>query len=258
MVIRAKKHSLNSIVPSVIATIFVVCIAYTNLYGKVLNYEFSHLAGREYVQTNTWNGCCQFSVGQKTRFLSWECPETECLFAINIAIHHVRYERNVVTPFKYYEQVVEGNPSNTEKIVRINLNQFPPRPYEDLVINGKRLKDMNLRVLPFQVVNPNSKSSLHCILVGFFTGEQFCFAVYVNFNTGKASLDFHEVAIEGYALVASESRYPFLISDECKAQQDVYVKYFKKSDRSIKKPSKKKDVRMTPDVKDIEVLVEDL
>ena len=128
----------------------------------------------------------------------------------------------------------------------------------NLLLYGKRLKDMNLRVLPFQVVNPNSKSSLHCILVGFFTEEQFCFAVYVNFNTGKASLDFHEVAIEGYALVAAESRYPFLISDECKIQRDVYVKYFKKSDRSIKKPSTMKDVRMAPDVKDIEVLAEDL
>ena len=88
------------------------------------------------------------------------------------------------------------------------------------------MSDMNVRVLPFKVTNPKSKSALYCILVAFLHKGSFCLAVYINVNEGRASLDFHDVVMGGYAFIAHESRYPYLTSSECVIQRDVYINLF--------------------------------
>ena len=114
-----------------------------------------------------------------------------------------------------------------------NLEQFGPPIGDHVIIGGIALDKMKIRVLPFKVSNTNSKSDLRCILVGFFHEETFCLAVYVNMNDGKVSLDFHDVAIRGYTLIAHESRYPYLTPSECNIQAKVYIKYFKQEDTSV-------------------------
>ena len=101
------------------------------------------------------------------------------------------------------------------------------------------MSDMNVRVLPFKVTNPESKSTLHCILVAFVHKGSFCLAVYINVNDGRASLDFHDVAIGGYAFIAHESRYPYLTSSECDIQSDVYVKLFSRHEEKKEEAPRK-------------------
>ena len=192
------------------------------------------LDGRPYVRDNTWNGCCVFDTGGKSSFQTRDYSKDEGIFAACVAMHHVRYGRNVRIPHEYYERPIELNESerasNVVRKVEINLEQFGPPIGDLVVINGIALDKMNIRVLPFKVSNTNSKSDLRCMLVGFFHDETFCLAVYVNMNNGKVSLDFHDVAIDGYTLIAHESRYPYLTSMECDIQAKVYIKYFRQED----------------------------
>lgn len=177
-----------------------------------------------------------FDTGGKTSFQVGDCSQEESAFAACVALHHVRYARNVQIPHDYYERPIEltegDKASNVVWGVEINLAQFGPPIGDHVVIDGIALDKMKIRVLPFKVSNTNSKSDLRCILVGFFHEATFCLAVYVNMNDGKVSLDFHDVAIRGYTLIAQESRYPYLTPSECDIQATVYVKYFKKEDAS--------------------------
>lgn len=205
-------------------------------YGGDMVKSIERLDGRPYVRNNTWNGCCVIDTGGKTSIQVEDFSKEESVFAACVALHHVRYARNVQIPHDYYEtpiELTEGDKaSNVVRRVEINLEQFGPPIGDHIIINGIALDKMTIRVLPFKVSNTNSKSDLRCILVGFFYEETFCLAVYVNMNDGKVSLDFHEVAIRGYTLIAHESRYPYLTPSECDIQAKVYIKYFKKEDAS--------------------------
>ena len=187
---------------------------------------------RPYCRTNTWNGCCTFENGLNTRFWNWKPPRQEVVSAIYAARHYVRYGKRVSAPAGYYEDPVD-DALCVANAWKLSLDQFPPQSADVIVLNGISIpmSDMNVRVLPFKVTNPKSKSPLHCILVAFVHKGSFCLAVYVNVNDGRASLDFHDVAIGGYAFIAHESRYPYLTSSECDIQRDVYVKLFSRLEK---------------------------
>lgn len=183
---------------------------------------------RPYCRTNTWNGCCTFENGLNTRFWKWEPSRHDIVSAIYAARHYMRYgNRMSSVPAGYYEDPVD-EASSVSNAWKLNFNQFPPLSSDVIVINNVSISmsDMNARVLPFKVTNPKSKSALYCILVAFVHKGSFCLAVYINVNDGRASLDFHDVAMGGYALIAHESRYPYLTSSECDIQRDVYINLF--------------------------------
>lgn len=195
------------------------------------------IGDRSYCRTNTWNGCSMFGVGRDTEILKWTPPKNEISSAIYVARHYVRYGRRSSVQLDYYYEPL-GEDTSTGKSWRLNFNQFPPFiedriDMEDISVS---LSNMGIRVLPFKVTNPKSKSPLYCVLVEFMHNGEFCFAVYVNVNTGQASLDFYELVNDGWMLIASESRYPYLTPDECKIQSRVYVKYFKKHGNDDTRP----------------------
>ena len=130
-------------------------------------------------------------------------------------------------PTGYYEGPVD-EAASVPNAWKLNFNQFPPLLSDVIIINNVSISisDMNVRVLPFKVTNPESQSALYCILVAFVHNGSFCLAVYINVNDGRASLDFHDVAMGGYTFIAHESRYPYLTSSECGIQRDVYIKLF--------------------------------
>ncbi len=210
--------------------------AMLSLYGGDMIKTVERLDGRTYIRNNTLNGCCVFDTGGSTSFQVVDFSKEESIFAACLAIHHVRYGRNIKIPPDYYETPIEldecDRASNVVRKVRINFEQFSPPVGEHVKINGVVLDDMRIRVLPFKVCNAKSKSALRCMLVGFFHEETFCLAVYVNMNNGKVALDFHDVAMEGYMLIAHESRYPYLTHSECGIQAKVYVNYFKQDNLS--------------------------
>ena len=206
-------------------------LAMLSLSGGDMIKTIERLDGRPYVRNNTWNGCCVFDTGGKTSFQVEDFSKEKSVFAACLAIHHVRYGRNVQVPLEYYELPIEldecERASNVVRKVEINFEQFGPPIGVHVNINGIALDEMKIRVLPFKVSNTNSKSDLRCMLVAFFHDEAFCLAVYVNMNNGKVALDFHDVAIDGYMLIAQESRYPYLTPSECDIQAKVYIKYFR-------------------------------
>ena len=213
--------------------VFAALVLFTmlSLYGGDMIKTIERLDGRPYVRNNTWNGCCVFDTVGNTSFQVEDFSKEECVFAACLAIHHVRYGRNVRIPLDYYEKPIEldecERASNVVRKVEINFEQFGPPIGAHVNINGIALDEMKIRVLPFKVSNTNSKSDLRCMLVAFFHEEAFCLAVYVNMNNGKVALDFHEVAMDGYMLIAHESRYPYLTPGECDIQAKVYIKYFR-------------------------------
>ena len=213
----------------------VLCLFATlSLYGGDMIKTIERLDGRAYFRDNTWNGCCVFDTGGNTSFQIGDSSKEENVFAACLAIHHVRYGRNARIPLEYYKMPLEldecDRASNVVRKVKINFEQFSPPIGDHVSINGVALDDMKIRVLPFNVSNANSKSDLRCMLVGFFHGETFCLAVYINMNDGKVSLDFHDVATRGYMLIAHESRYPYLTPSECDIQAKVYIENFKQED----------------------------
>ena len=207
-----------------------------SLYSSDMIKTIERLDGRAYFRNNTWNGCCVIDTGGITSFQVEDFSKEESVFAACLAIHHVRYGRNVRVPLEYYEKPIEPDEcdraSNVVRKVEINIEQFCPPIGDHVIIDGIALDKMKIRVLPFKVSNTNSKSDLRCILVAFFHEEAFCLAAYVNMNNGKVALDFHEVAMDGYMLIAHESRYPYLTPSECAIQAKVYIKYFKQDEPS--------------------------
>ena len=200
--------------------------------GDCVAFEF---VDRQYCRTNTWNGCCVYENGRGTRFWKWDSPRGEIVSAIYAARHYIRYGKASLTSSGYYEDTVTLHDG---RAWRLNLNQFPPPTSNDIAIDGMSvlLSDMDICVLPFEVTNPGSKSPLRCILVEFLHKGRFCFAVYVNVNTGRASLDFHEFTDSGWMLIASESRYPYLTPPECEIQSQFYIKHFRKDDKTGQPP----------------------
>ena len=213
-----------------------VLFATCSLYGDGMTNAIERLDNRPYVRNNTWNGCCVFDTGGKTTFQTRDFSNDESIFAACVAVHYVRYGRNVQIPLDYYEKPIELTKedcaSNVVRKVEMNFEQFSPPIGDHVTINGISLDKMKIRVLPFKVSNTNSKSDLRCMLVGFFHEATFCLAVYVNMNNGKVSLDFHDVEMSGSMLIANESRYPYLTPGECDIQSKVYIKYFKQEDTS--------------------------
>ena len=189
--------------------------------------SFTMLTDRHYSRTNTWNGCALFGRGEGTVFHTWRCPRFELTAAVHTAFHHARYARQRRVPMSYYA-VDETTLSNETRTVYANFEQLRPAVEYGFEIDGECVANLDVRVLPFAVTNPTSKTGLHCVLVAYFSriGE-FVFAVYVNINDGNVSLDFNEAAMEGYLFIASESRYPYLTPQECKKQREVYMKYFR-------------------------------
>ena len=230
-----------------------------SLSGGDMIKTVERLGGRRYVRNNTWNGCCVFDTGGKTSFQVEDFSKEKSVFAACLAIHHVRYGRNVQVPLEYYELPIELNEcdraSNVVRKVKMNFEQFSPPIGDHVSINGIALDEMKIRVLPFKVSNTNSKSDLRCMLVGFFHEEAFCLAVYVNMNNGKVALDFHQVAMDGYMLIAQESRYPYLTPSECDIQAKVYIKYFRQREGNAAPLTRQV---FTPDVStnDLEVSVD--
>ena len=234
-------------------------LAMFSLSGRDMITTIERLDGRPYVRNNTWNGCCLFGTGGNTSFQVEDFSKEESVFAACLAIHHVRYGRNVRVPLEYYETQIEldecDRASNVVRKVEINFEQFGPPIGDHVSINGIALEEMKIRVLPFKVSNTNSKSDLRCMLVSFFHEETFCLAVYVNMNNGKVALDFHDVAIDGYMLIAQESRYPYLTPSECDIQAKVYIKYFRQRAEMVAPPARQVFI---PDIStnDLEVSVD--
>ena len=234
-------------------SIFVV----QTLYGI----DIKEMEVRPYVRNNTWNGCCVFNNGSKTLFQVRNSSKDERVIAACLAIHHVRYGRNVRIPVSYYEREIplteSDKASNVVRKVELNLEQFAPPIGDNVVINDVVLDEMKIRVLPFKVKNTKSKADLRCVLVGFFHDDAFCLAVYVNMNNGKVSLDFHDV--DDYMLLANESRYPYLKPRECDVQANVYVKYFKQEEppRNLMSPCPQRAI-IPPGMStnDLEVLID--
>ena len=202
------------------------------LHGDDMIKTIMPMRERPYVRGNARNGCCVFDTGGTNEFRVVACSESERIFAACVAMHHVRYGRNGQIPLDYYEKTFEligdDHASNVVRKAELNFEQFSPPEGDRVVINGIAFDKMSIRVLSFMVRNTNSKADLRCMLVGFFHGETFCLAVYVNLNNGKVSLDFHDIAMEGYMLIAHESRYPYLTPNESDIQLKVYLKYFRK------------------------------
>ena len=207
------------------------------------------IVDRPYCRTNTWNGCCIYENGRGTRFRKWASSRDEIVSAIYAARHYIRYGRISSVLSEYYEEPLTPGDGNAW---RVNLNQFAPPASNDIAIGNMSipLSNLDISILPFEVTNPGSKSSLRCVLVEFLHNGEFCFAVYVNVNTGRASLDFHKLTDSGWMLIASESRYPYLTPAECETQSQFYSRRFRKDDKK-ERPTPPKPV-FDPD-KDIEV-----
>ncbi len=198
--------------------------------AEAVNCDFVRLAEREYVRTNTWNGCmCVKGLGDNV-FRNWKCLPSESLAAVCAARHFVKYGMAEKVPLSYYEEDVfddqksAGRKVNTNKDMRsfrINFDQFEPPAHGKYGVGGMEVHEMQARILPFVVCNPNSKSALHCMLVAFFLNGRFFMATYFNANTGKVVLDFHQISQSGGMLLASESRYPYLTSEECAVQDKI-------------------------------------
>ena len=228
------------------------------LYGI----DIEEMEVRPYVRNNVWNGCCVIQTAGSTFFQARSCSKDERVIAACLAIHHVRYRRNARIPIDYYEREVpltEGDrASNVVRKVELNLThtQFAPPIGDNVVINDVVLDKMNIRVLPFKVINTKSRASLRCLLVVFFHHDNFCLAVYVNMNNGKVSLDFHDV--EDSFLMTQESRYPYLTPRECDVQTNVYVKYFKPEEpaRNLMSPCPKRVLPPDVNTNDVKVLID--
>lgn len=131
--------------------------------------------------------------------------------------------------------------------------------WPDYEIAGERVPGLSARVRPFSVRNAASKSALKCVLVAFFKNETFVFAVYVNVNNGKTSLDFLDAA--GLKLLESESRYPYLTRMECDKQDKVYFTQFFDTSELKKRQKVLDDARSVARefaTNDVEVLIKDL
>ena len=226
------------------------------LYGI----DIEKMEARPYVRNNTWNGCFVFDNGSKTLFQERSSSKDESTIAACLAIHHVRYGRNVRIPVGYYEREIPLTESeiasNVVRKVELNFAQFAPPIGDNVVINDVVLDKMHIRVLPFKVINTKSKASLRCVLVGFFRDDDFCLAVYVNMNNGKVSLDFHDV--DDCLLMTQESRYPYLTPRECDVQANVYIKYFKQEEppRNLMSPCPKRVIPPDVNTNDLEVLID--
>ena len=205
--------------------------------------NFSFLGQRSYVRDNTWNGCVSYGFEPTTRFEVWhDCPLDICTEAVHFAIHHARYCRNAQMPIAYYHDPIENgccdqsegmstNVASTTEF-RLNLNKFAPLRERDFKLNGVLFSKMDIKILPFRVTNPSSKIALRCVLVSFWANSKFQFAIYFNVNEGVADLDFHTIVGSGGMLVAAESRYPYLTSEECKTQAKVHIDHFKTSEKN--------------------------
>ena len=267
MVIKRILHQLNfGSVHEIIVVFVVVAMPFTPCADEI-NYDFGLLEQREYVRTNTWNGCVRYEGLGDNIFRNWKCSPNERLSAVHAARHFIKYSMAEEVPLSYYEEDVfddherDGLKTNTNEVLRcyrMNFNQFEPPAHGKYGVGGLDIHEMQARVLPFVVCNSTSKSALHCILVAFFQGGRFFMATYFNANTGKVVLDFHDISQSGGMLLASESRYPYLTPDECSIQGKVCADYFRKvGGVTIPSPS---DLIVPPKslTNDVEICIEDL
>ena len=179
---------------------------------------FSIITDREYIQTNTWNGSLQFGGMGETKFFRWDCPTEDCIRIAYAIMHYARYNccRPGVCP------VCTIGSNNETEIAKLTMFCFDVQPTPLILNKGFNINDLRLRILPFRVNNSESiPSDMYCMLGAFFKDDEFCFAVYVNLNNGKISLNFREVVSSGSPRVASESRFPYLTTDECEVQLDM-------------------------------------
>ena len=213
-----------------VVAILVVTLVHVSLCAETVKCSFARLDSRNYVRDNTRGGCVRFSGLDNNIFSVWKSSSDDCLLAIQAARHFIRYGMAEDIPMSYYEEEVSegedvvgsGIASNTvQRAFRLNLDQFEPPVRGKYGNSGIKVHEMQPRILSFIVRNPSSKSPLYCILVAFFQMDRFMIATYFNINTGKVVLDFHQISQSGGMLLASESRYPYLTSEECAVQDKI-------------------------------------
>ena len=68
-----------------------------------------------------------------------------------------------------YYAVDETTLSNETRTVYANFEQLRPAVEYGFEIDGECVANLDVRVLPFAVTNPTSKTGLHCVLVAYFS-----------------------------------------------------------------------------------------
>ena len=77
MVIKRILHQLNfGSVHEIIVVFVVVAMPFTPCADEI-NYDFGLLEQREYVRTNTWNGCVRYEGLGDNIFRNWKCSPEE-------------------------------------------------------------------------------------------------------------------------------------------------------------------------------------
>ena len=182
------------------------------------------LEARQYERGNGRGGCSRVSMGHVNVFCSWKCPREALNDAVAAAIRYVRYHR------KHADESSSKQPpqlGTTNQWVRLPppISQFDAPVEKHFFALGVSVHDMDVRTLSFQIKNAVSYFALRCVLVSFYHGGKFLFAVYVNVNTGEIAPDFQEV-VQCLSLTG-ESRYPYLTVGECQKQDEACASLFR-------------------------------